>query len=216
MKKTAAGFRKKFARKKPASLTISSSTSPTALSPTTLLFYKPFQVLCQFSPMDNKATLAQWIKIPDIYPAGRLDYDSEGLLLLTNDGMLQHTIAHPSHKLLKRYAVQVEGTPTVQQLDQLRQGVLLKDGISQPAVVDICHDYQKFPPRNPPIRVRKSVADTWIYISISEGRNRQIRRMTAAVGLPTLRLIRVAIGEYTLGELTPGECVAIEDFKPFP
>jgi len=169
-----------------------------------ILFNKPFQVMCQFSPEGDKRTLAEFIDVKEVYPAGRLDYDSEGLLLLTNDGRLQHHIADPKHKWAKTYWVQVEGIPTVDQLQQLRQGVKLKDGVTLPARVEILENQNPLPPRDPPIRVRKTVPDTWIGITIREGRNRQVRRMTAAVGLPTLRLFRASIGEYAVGDMPIG------------
>lgn len=168
-----------------------------------ILFNKPFRVMSQFSPSDDKLTLAEYIDVPGVYPAGRLDYESEGLLLLTDDGALQHRIAHPDRKLPKTYWVQVEGAPSDEAMAQLRRGVLLNDGPTRPAQVDLLGDPPLWP-RDPPIRVRLSVPDHWLAITISEGRNRQVRRMTAAVGLPTLRLVRVAIGEWHLGDMPPG------------
>lgn len=169
-----------------------------------LLFNKPFNVLSQFTDEAGRATLRDYIDVPGIYPAGRLDYDSEGLLLLTDEGRLQQRIANPRHKLPKTYWVQVEGLIDEQALRQLRKGVMLNDGLCAPAQARSL-DAPALWPRNPPIRVRKSVPDSWLELTIHEGRNRQVRRMTAAVGFPTLRLVRVRIGEWELGTLQPGE-----------
>lgn len=169
-----------------------------------VLLNKPFQVMCQFSREGDRATLADYISIPDIYPAGRLDYDSEGLVILTNSGRLQHRITDPRHKLPKTYLAQVEGIPVEASIDRLRQGVMLKDGGTRPAEIELIDDPELWP-RNPPIRVRRNIPSSWLRLTISEGRNRQVRRMTAAVGHPTLRLIRVRIGEWELGDLLPGQ-----------
>jgi len=169
-----------------------------------VLFNKPFGVLCQFRGGGERPTLADFLPIPGVYPAGRLDMDSEGLLLLTDDGALQHRISHPRHKLWKTYWVQVEGDPEPNALAALRAGVILSDGPTQPAQVRTIPTPALWT-RDPPIRFRKSIPATWIEIGIREGRNRQVRRMTAAAGLPTLRLVRVAVGDWTLGDLKPGE-----------
>lgn len=169
-----------------------------------ILLNKPFQVLSQFSNDTGKTTLAHYLSIPGIYPAGRLDYDSEGLLILTSLGKLQHLIAHPRNKLAKTYLVQVEGLPTNEQLEKLRSGVWLKDGMTRPAQVEAISPPEVWP-RVPPIRERKNIPTSWLKLTIREGRNRQVRRMTAAVGLPTLRLIRSQIGPWSLGTLAPGE-----------
>lgn len=169
---------------------------------------KPFNTLCQFTGEENDSTLADYINIQDIYPAGRLDKDSEGLLLLTNDGSLQHRISHPKFKLAKTYWAQVEGEITEEAIEQLAQGVKLKDGQTRPAVAQklILQEQQlKLWERNPPVRFRKNIPTSWLELTIKEGKNRQVRRMTAAVGFPTLRLIRVSIGPWKLDALQPGE-----------
>ena len=173
-----------------------------------ILLNKPFHVLCQFSPHEGKTTLAEYIHQPSVYPAGRLDYDSEGLLLLTGDGQLQHRLTDPKHKLPKIYWAQVEGEISEQALAQLRHGVMLKDGKTRAALAERISEPSVLWQRNPPIRSRVNIPTSWIQLTISEGRNRQVRRMTAAVGYPTLRLVRAAIGPWSIGSLQPGEsCV---------
>lgn len=169
-----------------------------------ILLNKPFQVLSQFTDSEGRSTLADFITEPGIYPAGRLDYDSEGLLLLTDDGQLQHRIASPEMKLPKTYVIQVEGEITNEALQQLRKGVELKDGMTRPAKARKISD-PGFPERNPPVRKRQNIPTSWVELVISEGRNRQVRRMSAAVGFPTLRLVRTRIGNWTLDGLNSGE-----------
>jgi 23S rRNA pseudouridine2457 synthase len=174
---------------------------------TLLAFNKPYGVLCQFSPEPNgppRPTLADYISVANVYPAGRLDLDSEGLLLLTDDGRLQARIADPAYKLPKTYLVQVEGEPDEAALATLRAGTRLKDGLTLPAEVERI-DPPDLWPRDPPVRFRKTVADSWLRLTIREGRNRQVRRMTASVSHPTLRLVRWAIGDWTLDGLPSGE-----------
>ena len=172
-----------------------------------ILFNKPFQVLCQFSPQDDKATLADYLKIPNIYPAGRLDADSEGLMLLTDDGKLQHQIAHPDHKEAKVYLVQVEGVADADSLAKLQAPIDLGDFVTKPCKAVRIAEPEWLWPRNPPIRERAGQPTSWLAITLQEGKNRQVRRMTAAVGLPTLRLVRSAIGTISLAThpLMPGE-----------
>jgi len=183
--------------------------------PAIILLNKPYRVLSQFTDRDNtrgepRLTLADFLSAPGFRVAGRLDYDSEGLLLLTDDGALQQRIANPKHKLWKTYKVQVEGDIDEEALARLRNGVELKDGFTHPAKAAKI-GAQDFWPRTPPVRYRKSVPDSWIEIAIQEGRNRQIRRMTAEVGFPTLRLIRTAIGPWALDGLNPGEFRQLEE-----
>ena len=170
-----------------------------------ILFNKPYQVLSQFTDTEDRATLSDYLSAPKFRAAGRLDYDSEGLLLLTDDGQLQQQIANPRHKLWKTYWVQVEGDVAKSQLEQLRSGLILKDGPTLPAKARLLSPPPAVWPRQPPIRERQSIPTSWLELSIQEGRNRQVRRMTAAVGLPTLRLIRYSIGQWTLADLEPGK-----------
>lgn len=173
-----------------------------------ILLNKPYGVLCQFTDRSDppKRTLAEFVRTPDVYAAGRLDADSEGLVVLTDDGALAHRLTDPRHKLAKTYVVQVEGAPDEAQLARLRSGVVLNDGPTLPADAELlAHAPAWLWPRDPPVRFRKSVPDAWLRLTLREGRNRQVRRMTAAVGLPTLRLIRVQTGDYALGDLAPGQ-----------
>ncbi|GGC73816.1 pseudouridine synthase [Marinobacter halophilus] len=172
-----------------------------------ILFNKPFQVLSQFTddrPQNRRVTLAEWINKPGFYPAGRLDYDSEGLLLLTDCGSLQHRIASPQNKIPKTYWVQVEGEIPDSAIEQLCNGVKLKDGLTRPAKAHRMAQPTVWP-RTPPVRYRESIPTSWLELTITEGRNRQVRRMTAAMGYPTLRLIRYRVGGWTLDNLLPGE-----------
>jgi 23S rRNA pseudouridine2457 synthase len=176
-----------------------------------ILFNKPFQVLCQFSKEDGRQSLADYIKIPNVYPAGRLDADSEGLMLLTDDGRLQHLIAHPDHKEAKTYLVQVDGVPDADTLARLQAPLDLGDFVTRPSRAVRIAEPEWLWPRNPPIRVRADKPTSWLAMTLEEGKNRQVRRMTAAVGLPTLRLVRSSIGPFSLEThpLMPGEFVEV-------
>ena len=177
-----------------------------------LLLNKPYEVLCQFTDRgtpEHRRTLSDFVQVPGVYPAGRLDRDSEGLLLLTDDGRLQARIADPRFKLAKTYLVQVEGVPDEAALAALRRGITLNDGPTRPAEVETI-DPPDLWPRDPPVRFRKTVPDHWLRLAIREGRNRQVRRMTAAVGLPTLRLVRWSVGEWSVEGLAPGEWRKVE------
>lgn len=170
-----------------------------------IVFNKPFKVMSQFRASGEKITLSQYFQDPQLRVAGRLDYDSEGLLLLTDDGKLVQKITHPRYISEKTYRVQVEGEPTPDALAQLRQGVLLKDGMTRPAKAKLIEEPDSLWPRDPPIRHRANIPTHWLELTITEGRNRQVRRMTAAVGFPTLRLIRTRVGDWSLDGLKPGE-----------
>jgi 23S rRNA pseudouridine2457 synthase len=174
-----------------------------------LLLNKPFRVLTRFTSEDDKATLQDFVTAPGMYPAGRLDYDSEGLVLLTDSGQLQTRLSDPRWKSPKTYYVQVEGEPVETALAQLRRGVMLNDGLTLPAQAELVAEPDWLWPRDPPIRFRKAIATRWIALTIREGRNRQVRRMTAAVGHPTLRLIRWSVGPWSIEGLAPGESRAV-------
>ncbi len=170
-----------------------------------LALFKPYEVLCQFTDAGGRATLKDHVAVPGVYPVGRLDRDSEGLLLLTDDGPLAHRLTDPRYEHPRTYLVQVERIPGSEALDALRQGVLLNDGPTRPAEVELLDSTPPLPDRPVPIRFRKNVPTAWLRLTLREGRNRQVRRMTAAVGFPTLRLVRVAIGPVELGDLSPGQ-----------
>jgi len=170
-----------------------------------ILFNKPHGVLCQFTDGAGRATLSDFIDVPGVYAAGRLDRDSEGLLLLTDDGGLQHRLSHPKHKAIKRYLVQLDGEPDDAAIARLSQGVMLKDGPARVVRTRRAVQPGWLWPRDPPVRYRASIPTSWLELELGEGRNRQVRRMTAAIGHPTLRLVRLAIGEWSLRGLAPGE-----------
>lgn len=172
---------------------------------TYVLFYKPYNVICQFSPEGNKITLKEFINIPEIYPVGRLDTDSEGLIIITDDNKLKQILTEPKYKSEKTYNVQVEGIPSENDLSKIREGIVIQDYKTMPAKVSLLTTEPIFPERNPPVRFRKSIPTSWLEIKIKEGKNRQIRKMTAAIGFPTLRLIRVKIKHIGIDSLNPGE-----------
>jgi 23S rRNA pseudouridine2457 synthase len=180
-----------------------------------IAFNKPFGVVCKFRPEPGRRTLADHIEVPNVYPAGRLDTDSEGLLLLTDDGALQARISNPRHKLAKVYWAQVEGVPTEAALAALRKGVDLGDFVTQPAGARLIDEPAELWPRDPPIRYRAKIPTAWLEITLREGKNRQVRRMTARAGFPTLRLVRASIGRVVLDGLVPGEWRAIDAAAPW-
>jgi 23S rRNA pseudouridine2457 synthase len=180
-----------------------------------IAFNKPFGVICKFRPEPGRATLADYIKVPNVYPAGRLDSDSEGLLLLTDDGLLQARIANPRHKLAKVYWAQVEGVPTEAALSALRSGVDLGELTTRPAGARLINEPGKLWPRDPPIRYRANIPTTWLELILREGKNRQVRRMTARVGFPTLRLVRAAVGRVGIAGLAPGAWREIDASSPW-
>lgn len=179
-----------------------------------LLLNKPYGVICQFSPSGDHRTLKDFVPVSGVYPAGRLDTDSEGLVLLTDDGALQHRITDPRHKLPKSYFVEVEGTPDDAALAPLRAGMQLSDYKARPVEASLCPPPDWLWPRTPPVRIRRHIPTTWLRLVLREGRNRQVRRMTAAAGFPTLRLIRHAIGPWTIEGLPPGEWHEIPPESP--
>ncbi|MCE9641838.1 MAG: rRNA large subunit pseudouridine synthase E [Betaproteobacteria bacterium] len=184
-----------------------------------VLFNKPYGVLCQFSPSPGRRTLKDFIPVPDIYAAGRLDADSEGLVVLTDDGALQHRISDPRHKLAKTYWAQVEGVPTAEALALLAKGIDLGDFLTRPAMAELAAEPAWLWPRDPPIRQRKNIPTSWLKLTLSEGKNRQVRRMTAATGFPTLRLIRYSVGTWDLTGLATGDYRAADgplSAKPVP
>ena len=184
-----------------------------ALKQTILLFNKPFQVLSQFTDEKGRATLSDFITDNQVYPAGRLDYDSEGLLVLTSDNILKQKITQPNLGFSKTYFIQVEGSPKEEQLEPLKEGILLRDGMTLPATYRLNQNGWSPPnlwERNPPIRFRKNIPTTWLEITISEGRNRQVRRMMAVLGFPVLRLIRFRVGSWTLDGIDPGTILALQ------
>lgn len=175
-----------------------------------ILFNKPYGVICQFTPQAGYRSLKDFVPMPDFYPAGRLDADSEGLVLLTDDGALQHKISDPRFKQPKKYWVQVEGIPDQSDLEQLCQGIILKGYRTQPAKVRLIQEPSHLWSRYPPIRFRRNIPTSWLELILTEGKNRQVRHMTAAIGYPTLRLIRTTIGQYTLADLLPGKWIIIK------
>jgi len=190
-----------------------SSRASTKSKACTIAFNKPYDVLPCFTDPDGRPTLANFIRLPGVYAAGRLDRDSEGLMILTSDGALAHRITDPGQKLPKVYLAQVERIPDVEALDTLQNGVLLEGKRTRPAKVRLLTEEPSLPGRPVPIRFRKSVPTAWLELTLHEGMNRQVRRMTAAVGHPTLRLVRIAIGPIRLGKLQPGEWKQLEDFQ---